>query len=380
LQSRFFGFVFCGWEKVMDDYRCMLRKCFPLWMGYLVGCQVMPQQIPIETREVALHHRKARIFSPSGVIAAPAPVFQDSDAAYASGASYEYAGGAKTFAVGRRASMPLPVPAVSAALPMATSTAVAVSSTSTSAMPPISAAAVSAPEVSRDRSSSDTTSSLKGTHSVAKGETLYAVSRQYGVSVEELARANALSPPYILSEGQKLTLSNNRLSKRSMDVKEMSMASQSVQIAENNHKSTENHLKETQQIHRLQKARRFNIEWSWPNNGSVISKFSVNGNKGIDIRGEMGEAVHAAASGKVVYSGNGLRGYGNMIIVQHDNGYLTAYAHNSKLLVSEGNFVKAGQKIAEIGSSEAEISKLHFEIRKDGNPVDPIDYLPARAR
>jgi len=224
------------------------------------------------------------------------------------------------------------------------------------------------------------TSAATDTHYVAKGETLYSVSRQYGVPVDEVARANALSPPYILSAGQKLKVSKSHLSKDMKDVKEMPLASQSVQIAENNYKSTENNLKETQQTHSPLKVRRFNIEWSWPNNGSVISKFSVNGNKGIDIRGEMGEAVHAAASGKVVYSGNGLRGYGNMIIVQHDNGYLTAYAHNSKLLVSEGSFVKAGQKIAEIGSSEAEISKLHFEIRKDGNPVDPIDYLPARTR
>eukprot|EP00389_Voromonas_pontica_P000884 GDKH01001308.1.p1 GENE.GDKH01001308.1~~GDKH01001308.1.p1 ORF type:complete len:108 (-),score=20.05 GDKH01001308.1:316-639(-) len=101
-------------------------------------------------------------------------------------------------------------------------------------------------------------------------------------------------------------------------------------------------------------------------------------NKGIDIAGKAGDSVRAAASGNVVYAGSGLLGYGNLIIVNHNEHYLSAYAHNRKILVQEGEDVKAGQVIAELGNSGTDRPKLHFEIRKNGNPVDPAHYLPAR--
>ncbi len=119
--------------------------------------------------------------------------------------------------------------------------------------------------------------------------------------------------------------------------------------------------------------------WIWPTaHGSVLAGFDEVKNKGLDIGGTAGDAVLASADGKVVYAGAGLRGYGNLIILKHNNIYLTAYAHNQTLLVKEDQSVKKGQKIAEMGNSDADRVKLHFEVRRQGKPVDPTKYLPAR--
>lgn len=118
------------------------------------------------------------------------------------------------------------------------------------------------------------------------------------------------------------------------------------------------------------------IDWSWPSSGKVIAPFSESSNKGLDIGGKVGDPVYASASGRVVYSGTGLRGYGKLIIIKHNQIYLSAYAHNSNLLVKEGQNVKKGQKIAEIGNTDSDRAKLHFEIRRLGKPVDPLKFLP----
>ena len=120
------------------------------------------------------------------------------------------------------------------------------------------------------------------------------------------------------------------------------------------------------------------IGWIWPTNGAVLAGFDEVKNKGIDIGGVAGDPVLAAADGRVVYVGAGLRGYGNLIILKHNNTYLTAYAHNKTLLIKEDQAVRKGQKIAEMGSSDADHVKLHFEVRRQGKPVDPAKYLPAR--
>ena len=120
------------------------------------------------------------------------------------------------------------------------------------------------------------------------------------------------------------------------------------------------------------------IAWIWPAQGSLIAGFDEAKNKGYDIAGKAGDAVVASADGRVVYSGAGLRGYGNLIILKHNNTFLTAYAHNQTLLVKEDQSVKKGQKIAEMGNSDADRVKLHFEIRRQGKPVDPARYLPAK--
>ena len=120
------------------------------------------------------------------------------------------------------------------------------------------------------------------------------------------------------------------------------------------------------------------VGWIWPAQGPLVASFDENKNKGLDISGKSGDPVVASADGRVVYSGAGLRGYGNLIILKHNNTFLTAYAHNKLLLVKEDQTVKRGQKIAEMGNSDADKVKLHFEIRRQGKPVDPAKYLPAK--
>ncbi|MBX3619950.1 MAG: peptidoglycan DD-metalloendopeptidase family protein [Rhizobacter sp.] len=120
------------------------------------------------------------------------------------------------------------------------------------------------------------------------------------------------------------------------------------------------------------------VNWLWPASGAVIGSFDETRTKGISIAGKVGDPVLAAADGKVVYAGSGLRGYGNLVIIKHNATYLTAYAHNQVLLVKEEQAVKRGQKIAEMGSTDAERVQLHFEIRKQGKPVDPAKLLPPR--
>ena len=120
------------------------------------------------------------------------------------------------------------------------------------------------------------------------------------------------------------------------------------------------------------------VNFIWPASGSLIAGFDEARNKGYDISGKAGDPVVAAADGRVVYAGAGLRGYGNLIILKHNNTYLTAYAHNQSLLVKEDQSVKKGQKIAEMGSTDADRVKLHFEVRRQGKPVDPSRYLPSR--
>jgi lipoprotein NlpD len=118
------------------------------------------------------------------------------------------------------------------------------------------------------------------------------------------------------------------------------------------------------------------VAFAWPVRGQVLDRFDDAKNKGINIGGTPGEPVKAAADGRVVYAGNGLRGYGNLIIIKHNATYLTAYAHNQKLMVKEGDSVKRGQEIAEMGNSDADRVMLHFEVRQQGKPVDPMKYLP----
>jgi len=119
------------------------------------------------------------------------------------------------------------------------------------------------------------------------------------------------------------------------------------------------------------------VDWSWPHEGKVSAWFNESTNKGLDISGKLGQAINAAASGKVIYSGSDLRGYGKLVIIKHNPLYLSVYAHNSLILVKEGQLVNRGQKIAEMGNSESSSVKLHFEIRRQGKSVDPKLYLPA---
>jgi lipoprotein NlpD len=120
------------------------------------------------------------------------------------------------------------------------------------------------------------------------------------------------------------------------------------------------------------------LSWMWPSDGKIIATFDEGRNKGIDIAGRPGQQVMAASAGKVMYAGSGIRGYGNLVIVKHSNSLLSAYAHNRSIVVKEGETVSKGQVIAEMGDSDADSVKLHFEIRQQGKPVDPSRFLPSR--
>ena len=121
-----------------------------------------------------------------------------------------------------------------------------------------------------------------------------------------------------------------------------------------------------------------NSKWLWPASGRILANFNESTNKGLDIAGNLGDPVVASAAGKVVYAGAGLRGYGKLVIIKHDDEYLTAYGHNRELLVKEGDSVARGQRIAELGNTDTSSPRLHFELRKQGRPVDPMGYLPPR--
>jgi len=120
------------------------------------------------------------------------------------------------------------------------------------------------------------------------------------------------------------------------------------------------------------------VAWTWPSAGKVLAGYSESSNKGLDIGGKAGDPVLAAGDGRVVYAGSGLRGYGQLVIIKHNNSFLSAYAHNQKILVKEKQEVTRGQKIAEMGDSDSDKVKLHFEIRRQGKPIDPLTYLPKR--
>lgn len=207
----------------------------------------------------------------------------------------------------------------------------------------------------------------KGTYTVRQGDTLYSIAWRYGRDFRELAAANGIRWPYTIYKGQRISLSK--------PVKKTWVPATAVQKEKAESTQTAVRKERKPQTVVAKKA----PVWRWPAQGSIIGRFSANGsNKGIDIKGREGQPVRAAADGTVVYSGSGLIGYGNLVIIKHSEIFLSAYAHNKKILVREQKKVKAGDKIAEIGSSGTSVSKLHFEIRKNGKPVNPLWYLPKK--
>lgn len=218
-----------------------------------------------------------------------------------------------------------------------------------------------------------------GHHRVQKGETLYSIAFSYGSSFHALASVNNIQRPYTIYPHQMLKIvPANYVAKKRTKAR---VSSGNKLTKSNNSKSniakTSKSIRHTKPITTTKGTKLF---WEWPAKGSLIGRFTKNspGAKGIDIAGRMGESVLAAATGKIVYAGNGLLGYGNLIIIKHNDQFLSAYAHNRTILVKEQQDVKAGQKIAEIGATGSDKVKLHFEIRRNGNPVDPLKYLPKR--
>ena len=201
------------------------------------------------------------------------------------------------------------------------------------------------------------------TYTVKQSEGLYRIGVNLGIYYKDLARWNNISEPYSLEVGQvlRLTPPNNQTAYTPAPAAVTPPSPSAVSTPSPSPTNSSSAPKK-------------NTNWLWPTAGSLTKAFSAS-TKGIDIAGKMGQSVIAVEDGVVAYSGAGIRGYGNLIIIRHDKTYLTAYAHNRKLLVKENQSVKKGQLIAEMGDSDTDKPKLHFEVREYGKPVDPIPYL-----
>ena len=239
---------------------------------------------------------------------------------------------------------------------------------------------------------------------VQKGDTLYSIAFLNGVDYREVAELNKLKDPTAIRIGQQLRLNVPVTEPIAKPETKTALVQQPPQLGGIKNQPKVGRLAYSEQA--LAKADRMQedvqkpepavvatksqpgstarddgedeaLEWGMPTSGKVIAEFSESANrKGVDIVGKRGQAIVASASGKVVYSGSGLRGYGKLIIIKHNKTYLSAYAHNDQVLVKEGQNVSKGQKIAEMGNTDADQVELHFEIRKLGKPVDPAKYLP----
>lgn len=213
---------------------------------------------------------------------------------------------------------------------------------------------------------------------VRPGDTMYLIAYIAGLDVQQLAALNNLSEPYDLAVGQVLKVNPNaRVTNNAVVTTTPVITTSTAPTTPVKVEKIKNTTITT--THQPSKKMGY-VVWQWPTTGTVSKSFSKgdNGNKGIDIAGTLGQTVRAAAAGQVVYAGNALRGYGNLIIIKHNNDYLSAYAHNDTILVKDKQYVKAGQQIAKMGRSGTDRVKLHFEIRHKGQSVDPKLYLPKK--
>jgi lipoprotein NlpD len=250
-----------------------------------------------------------------------------------------------------------------------------------------------------------------GQHIVQKGDTLYAIAFQNGLDYRDLAFWNNLDSPDVIRVGQVLRLTppddsaGRARGVETLPMRDIGLSSpkpldespalltepkaQRLPYSEANWAAVSG-IKPAASVDAVKAPDKPQAEvadsasavtqdgWRWPTNGKLLGTFGQGGGKGIDIAGERHAPILAAAAGKVVYSGDGLRGYGKMLIVRHADEFLTAYAHNQTLLAKEGDWIKGGQKIAEMGDTDSDRVKLHFEVRQYGKPLDPLKYLPER--
>jgi len=220
-------------------------------------------------------------------------------------------------------------------------------------------------------------SNKPGYYTVKPGDTLIRIGLDHGQNWRDIIRWNNIENPNIIEVGQVL-----KISPPAVDTSSEVAIAKPVQHGNVSSTTDEKKITPPAEQSSVNSVRSEGSDDSfqliWPAQGQISSSFDDSKNKGIDISGKNGDPILAAADGKVVYSGAGLRGYGNLIIVKHNNTYLTAYAHNQTLLVREDQSVKKGQKIAEMGNSDSEQVKLHFELRRLGKPVDPVKFLPQR--
>ncbi len=240
-----------------------------------------------------------------------------------------------------------------------------------------------------------------GIHRVRPGDTLLGIARQYGITLPELVRWNTLTNPDQIHIGQAIRIAPPGAQTGAI-AGQMPATSGAVAVpvpvpgagdapavptktgpVGGSEPYSDTALARAAPTTELPAATPTPApasagQWQWPAAGTLLAKYNEATNKGVDIGGSVGDPVYAAAAGKVVYAGSGLRGYGKLIVIKHNQDYNSVYAHNDRLLVKEEDQVTQGQKIAELGNSEAERPKLHFEIRRQGKAVDPMRYLPAR--
>jgi lipoprotein NlpD len=232
-----------------------------------------------------------------------------------------------------------------------------------------------------------------GLYTVQRGDTMYSIAMAFGIDVRDLARWNGIADASVLSVGQTLRVVPPAGSAATVtpvaptgtaEVRPLPLPGTapaaptpgapppalSAPPAASGTPAAPEPARPTPPDS--------SVQWQWPAPGKVIENFDETKNKGIDIAGNDGDPVIAAGDGDVVYVGSALRGYGNLVIVKHNDEFISAYAHNRQVLVKQGQAVKRGQRIAEFGRTDADRTKLHFEIRRQGKPVDPLRYLPAR--
>lgn len=246
----------------------------------------------------------------------------------------------------------------------------------------------------KSNSSSSKTSLSKSPkfHRVSKGETLYSIAWNYGYDYRQIALWNDIDFPYLIKPRQEIRLYPSLVRRASQNtrasISKRTLTKQQKQI-EHGRRSTHNRAKRSKSADKTKHDRKrkwtkpskrkyaSKVKWTWPARGKIVHRFSTkHGKKGLGISGKRGQRIVAAAAGRVVYSGSGLRGYGKLIIIKHNDTYLSAYANNKNILVKEQQKVKSGEHIAAMGSNGANKTILHFEIRKNGKPVNPIHYLP----
>ena len=218
-------------------------------------------------------------------------------------------------------------------------------------------------------------------HRVMRGDTLYGISRQYGVAMSKLASFNDLKPPYKIIVGRSLRLPG---SIETNLVQNADMAAQNGLAKASDRRATSRPKKSVAVHPKLPKPPKASGGFVWPVEGSLISRFGTKGkglhNDGINLAAPRGAPVHAAQAGVVAYAGNELRGFGNLVLIRHDKGLMSAYAHNEALLVKSGDTVRRGQTIARVGSSgSVDRPQLHFEIRRGREAVNPLRFLRQRS-
>jgi lipoprotein NlpD len=230
-----------------------------------------------------------------------------------------------------------------------------------------------------------------GFYQVVRGDTLYSISWRYGFDYRDVARWNNIPNPYIIYPGQRIRLTPDNLPVPASASQGASTRPAQIPSAQNQPEfistlptPTDTARPAPPPPQRTTPAPPVTtslgpINWRWPTTGNIVRTNTPIAQKGLDISGREGQDINAAADGVVVYSGSGLLGYGKLIIIKHNDTYLSAYAHNQVIQVNEGDMVKVGQKIGTMGRGNRGEPLLHFEIRRDGQPVDPLQYLPTRS-